>query len=99
MRDDDLIRFTFPSFAWKINLTNLDVFKFRIHIREQLYISWCNLAARCLIKDPLMNSKFRNILGKALEEFPSSPPLLLLFTDVEVILKHFLNCNTSFING
>ncbi|CAL8080340.1 unnamed protein product [Orchesella dallaii] len=55
----------------------------RISIREQLYINWCNLAARCLVKDPLMNSKFRNILGMALQEFPSSPPLLLLFTDVE----------------
>jgi len=31
----------------------------------------------------LMNSKFRNILSMALEEFPSSPPLLILFTDVE----------------
>jgi len=32
----------------------------------------------------MINAKFRMILGKALEEYPSSPSLLLLFTDVEV---------------
>jgi hypothetical protein len=33
------------------------------------------------------NSRFRTILGNALEEFPSSPPLLLLFTDIEVCFE------------
>ena len=36
----------------------------------------------------MQNSVLRNILGKALEEFPSSPPLLLLFSDIEVRTKN-----------
>lgn len=78
-------------------LTMLFAFSRRHHIREQLYIHWCNLGAHVLSKNPMANSKFRNILGKGLQQFPSSPPLLLLFTDVEVSSTITLSCECFYL--
>lgn len=61
-------------------------------MREQVYLMWCKIGILEVKRDPMQHGKFRQILVNALTEFPASPPLLLIFTEVEV---KYSECSTS----